>query len=343
MSMKEWMDLDTDTLELPEVSDIEKARVKQFILQKRKKSPIWRSVAIAATIIVGATVTTGFAFPSVASQIPFMQDVISYFEDEEQRYTNFESFSTEIGLSQTSNGITVMIDDAVYDGTSITVSYAIETDHPFGKNIEVLAPYWFEVEGAIASRGDGGGGITQISDTRYVGLTTFIPHFKDDVSPDIVNVTWEPTAFYNWKTEFEVEGNWSFAFSLDRLDGEVLLVNETLKKDDITFTLQSLEFTDASSIITYEQIITKELLEKWPSVTPVFRITDDLGNIYMDGLGGGGVSHDNRITFAGSTTFGTIHEGASQLIIQPTAIASLNFGKGHTEIEMDPIVIELKK
>ena len=341
MSMKEWMNLDTDTLELPEVSDIEKARVKQFILQKPKKAPIWRNVAIAATIIVSATVTTGFAFPSVASQIPFMQNVISYFEDEEQRYTNFEAFSTEIGLSQTSNGITVMIDDAVYDGTSITVSYAIETEHPFGENIEVRAPYWFEVKGASGS--GGGSKITQISDTRYVGLTTFTPHFKEDVRPDMVQVTWEPTAFYNWETAFEVEGNWSFAFSLDRLDGNVLPVNETLKQDDVTFTLQTLEFTDVSSIITYEQIVTKELLEKWPSVTPVFRITDDLGNMYMDGLGGGGVSYDNMITYTGSTTFGTIHEGASQLIIQPTAIASLNFGKGHTEIEMDPIVIELKE
>ena len=341
MSMKEWMNLDIDNLELPEVTDIEKARVKRHVLQQRKKAPIFRKIAVAAVILVGATVTTGFAFPSVASQIPFMQNVISYFEDEEKRYTNFEAFSTDLGLTQTSNGITVMIDNAVYDGTSITVSYAIETEHPFGNNLAIRGAGWFDVKGAVAN--GGGNNITQISDTRYVGLTTFTPHFKDEVYPDTVQVTWEPGAFYNWETEFEVKGDWEFAFSLERIEGQVQLVNETIQQDDVTFTLQSLEFTDVSSIIAYEQIVTEELLKKWPSVTPIFHIADDLGNVYLDNLGGGGVSHDNGITFTGSTTFGTIQNGASQLTIKPTIIASLNYGKGHTEIELDPIIIELNK
>ena len=341
MSMKEWMDLDIDKLELPEVTDIEKARVKRHVLQKRKKAPIWRNIAVAAVILVGATVTTGFAFPSVASQIPFMQNVISYFEDEEKRYTNFEAFSTDLGLTQTSNGITVMIDNAVYDGTSITVSYAIETAHPFEDNLAIRGAGWFDVKGAVAN--GGGNNITQISDTRYVGLTTFTPHFEDEVYPEVVQVTWEPEALYNWQTGFEVKGDWSFSFSLERLEGHVQLVNETIQQGDVTFTLQSLEFTDVSSIITYEQIATKELLEKWPSVTPVFHITDDLGNVYLDNLGGGGVSYDSGTTYTGSTTFGTIQDGASQLTIKPTIIASLNYGKGQVEIELDPIIIELNK
>ncbi len=58
-------------------------------------------------------------------------------------------------------------------------------------------------------------------------LTTFIPHFEDEVYPETVQVTWKPGAFYNWETKFEVEGDWSFAFSLERLDGQVQLVNET--------------------------------------------------------------------------------------------------------------------
>jgi len=48
-------------------------------------------------------------------------------------------------------------------------------------------------------------------------------------------------------------------------------------------------------------------------------------------------------TFKVTTDFGTIQEGASKLIIQPIQIASLNYGKGHTKIELEPIVIDLKK
>ncbi|MCJ8007086.1 hypothetical protein ACFFF5_06230 [Lederbergia wuyishanensis] len=60
MSMKEWMDLDIDNLELLEVTDIEKARVKQHVLKKRKKSPVWRNIAVASVILIG----TGFTFGS---------------------------------------------------------------------------------------------------------------------------------------------------------------------------------------------------------------------------------------------------------------------------------------
>lgn len=59
--------------------------------------------------------------------------------------------------------------------------------------------------------------------------------------------------------------------------------------------------------------------------------------------GGGGVSPDNGKSFKGTMAFGTIQEGASQIIIEPVEIASLMSGQGHTEIELDPIIIELKK
>jgi len=341
MSMKELFELDIDKLELLEVTDIEKARVKQNVLNKRNKAPIWRHMAVAAAIIVGATTATGFAFPSFASQIPFMENVVSYINKDEQDYKKFESFSTDIGLAQTSNGLTVMIDKAVYDGTNITVSFAIETNHDFGEMMHNKAPHWFDVEGAIGT--SGGGQITKISDTRYVGISTLTPIFKDEVYPEDIKITWMPHAFYSMSNDLEVEGDWSFAFSLERLDGNIQLVNETVQQKDVSFTLQSVEFTDVSTVILYEQVVTDELLKEWPSVTPVFYVTDDLGHVYMNGQGGSGKSPDSGKTFKGTTDIGAIQEGASKLIIQPVEIASLMNGKGHIEIELDPIVIELRK
>ncbi|PKU53667.1 hypothetical protein CRI88_04915 [Lysinibacillus fusiformis] len=75
----------------------------------------------------------------------------------------------------------------------------------------------------------------------------------------------------------------------------------------------------------------------------MLHVTDDLGNVYMNGTSGGRTSPDNGRTFKGSSDFGTFQEGASKLIIQPVQIASLNFGKGHTKIELEPIVIDLEK
>ncbi|MER2170989.1 MAG: DUF4179 domain-containing protein, partial [Psychrobacillus psychrodurans] len=137
MSLKKWMDLDIDNLDFVEVTDMEKARVKQHVLKKHKKAPLWRNIAVASIVVLSATVTTGFAFPTIASQIPFMENIIGYFTDDE-RSSNFETFSTDIGLVETSNGTTVMIENAVYDGTNITVSYAIETEHPFSDDSHTL-------------------------------------------------------------------------------------------------------------------------------------------------------------------------------------------------------------
>ncbi|MGR3764064.1 DUF4179 domain-containing protein [Rossellomorea sp. NS-SX7] len=337
MSMKEWMDLDVDQLQLLDVTDVEKERVKQHVLKKRKKAPVWRKVAAAAVMIVGATTAASFTIPSVASQIPFMDDVIRYFNGEDNK--NFETFSTDIGLAETDNGVTVMIDNAVYDGTNITVSYAIETEKDFGEAMHITGPNWFEVAGSKGSSGTNE--ITKISETRYVGLFTFTPHFEDGEYPE-VDISWTPHAFSNIENDKEVEGDWSFAFSLERVEGDQKLVNETVQDKNVTFTLKSIEFTDVSTVIGYEQAVKAEFLENWPSVTPVFRVTDDLGHVYMDGTGGGGVSKDEGKTFEGTTAFGTIQEGASQLIIQPIEIASLMSGKGHEEIKLDPIVIELK-
>ncbi|WP_341300396.1 DUF4179 domain-containing protein [Lysinibacillus sp. FSL H8-0500] len=341
MSMKEWMNLDIDELELVEVSEVEKQRVKQHVLKKRRQASIWRRLAAVAIIMVGATTFTGFAFPSVASQIPFMDNVIDYFQDDDRSYKGFDIFSTDVGLIETSNGITVMIDDAIYDGTNVIVSFAFETEHDFGQDVSISAPHWFSVAGEIGAGGSMQ--ITKISETRYVGLARVTPFFKDEQYPETVNVTWEPKVFYSTTEDLKVKGDWSFAFSLNRLNGNKQLINQTVQHQDISFTLQSIEFTDISTIISYEQLVSDELLEKWDGVTPLFYITDDLGHTYVNGLSGPSTSVDSQKTLNGSTTFDAIQEGASQLIIQPVEMASLWDGKDYIDIKLKPIIIDLKK
>ncbi|WP_404427458.1 DUF4179 domain-containing protein [Ureibacillus chungkukjangi] len=340
MTEKEWLDLDIDQLELLDVTEFEKTRVKQYVVKKRKKTSLLRNIAVASIIIISATTASGFAFPSLASQLPFMNNVIQLFNDEEHRYEAFEDFSTDFNLTQSSNGITIMIDDAVYDGTNITVTYAIETEHDFGETMQEKAPNWFDVTGSHAL--DGTEEIKRISDTSYIGISTFTPSFENDVYPEKVEVTWTPKAFISLANDLEVKGDWSFSFSLERLKGNLQHVNQTVGQEGINFTLQTIEFTDVSTVITYEQVVTDELVSKWPMVTPTFRIKDNLGHVYVDGTNGGGVSRENGKLYNGTTGFGKIQDGASQLIITPIEIASEMSGLAHTEIELEPIVIDLK-
>lgn len=323
--------------ELHERAKIGVKKAKSEQQKRRFKNPI----AAAAMILMLTTTSVAFAFPGITSQIPFMDNVIRFFNDGERAYKNFETFSSDIGLAQMSNGTTVMIDNAVYDGTNIIVSFAVETEQETEQQIEIRAKNWVDV---VDASGVGGSErITKISDNRYVGLASFTPHFKDEEDRETVEVTWEPEAFNSLSNDLSLEGDWSFAFSLNRLEGDIQLLNKTVKNENISFTLKSIEFTDVSTIISYEQAITDELLQKWESVTSVFHVTDDLGNVYMNGTSGGGKTSDNYKTFIGTSDFDKVHEGAGKIIIQPIQIASLNYGKGHTKISLEPIVIDLKK
>ncbi|WP_341321781.1 DUF4179 domain-containing protein [Solibacillus sp. FSL H8-0523] len=341
MSMKEWMELDIDHLEIEPVTELEKQRVKQHILKKRKKTPLWKSIGVAAVLLISATTVTTFAFPSVAAQIPFMNNVMSYFNDDYGQYTNFELFSDDLSLVDSDNGVSILIDHAVYDGTNIIVSYALETEKDLGKSIGVSGGNWFDVKDAIAIRGSDY--IIQIDDTHYVGVAEFTPTFKTGINPETIEVSFKPKAFYNYETLLEVKGDWSFNFSLNRVDGTVVTVNETVKNEQVSLTLNSIEFTDVSTVLAYTQFASEDLRKEWLSVTPTLTVKDDLGNIYVDGLGGGGSTSDDFITFTGTTYFGAIKDGATKLFIEPTAIASLENGRGHEKIQLDSIVIELTK
>ncbi|MGN7479590.1 DUF4179 domain-containing protein [Solibacillus silvestris] len=341
MNIKEWMELDIDRLETEPVTKLEKQRVKQHVLKKYKKASLWKSIGAAAVILVSATALTAFAFPSVASQIPFMNNVMSYFDDDYGQYTNFELFSDDLGLVDSDNGISILIDHAVYDGTNIIVSYALETEENLGESIMMSGGNWFDVRGA---NGLGGSDrIIQIDDTHYVGLAQFTPTFKDGIFPEEIEVTWKPKAFQNYETDIVAQGDWSFNFSLNRIDGTVIALDETAENEQVRITLNSIEFTDVSTVLSYKQFASEELRKDWPSVTPVFTVKDDLGNVYVDGLGGGGTTSDDFVTFTGTTSFGAIKEGATKLFIEPTAIASLEYGRGHEEISLDAIVIDLAK
>lgn len=326
-------------IEIPvELHDRAKLGVKRAKKEQQKRRfPMF----VAVSAIIAGFVTVSFAFPSIASQIPFMDNVIQFFSDEDRNYQNFSTFSTEIGLTQTSNGTTVMIDQAVYDGTNITISYAIETEQAIKDESEVYPSQRFDVVGATGIGGSEK--VMKISDNRYVGLATLTPYFEDDTYPESVEISWQPERFVDTLNDIELSGDWAFTFSLDRIESDIQLLNQTVQNEEISFTLRSIEFTNVSTVIHYEQIVSDKLLDKWESVTPSFHITDDQGNVYMDGTGGGGMSVDNGKTFKGSIDFGTMKEGASKLIINPIIVASHNFGRGHIEIELDPIVIDLEK
>ena len=47
-------------------------------------------------------------------------------------YDDYKEYSTEINMTEESNGIKVTINDAIYDGKTVSVTYSIESDQDLG-------------------------------------------------------------------------------------------------------------------------------------------------------------------------------------------------------------------
>lgn len=92
---------------------------------------------------------------------------------------------------------------------------------------------------------------------RFAGVETITPFFKDSLHPETVLVTRKLTTIRD-NEALEMKGDWFFAFSLQRLEGNLELLNETIQNEDTIFTLQSIEYTPVSTIISYEQVVTDE-------------------------------------------------------------------------------------
>ncbi|MFC4803315.1 DUF4179 domain-containing protein [Neobacillus sp. GCM10023253] len=336
---KKLADLNIDEIEPVAVSEIEKKRVKQHVMGvgAKKKIKVFKYMAVAATIALGAAIGASFAVPSLASQIPFMNNIMNYFKDENSYTSNYSKFATSISQTQSSNGVSIMIEDAVFDGSSITVSYAIETDKDLGTSPGMSSA--FNVKGAVAI--GAAGTIKKVNDTKYVGTEKITPTFRGS-KPDRIEISWEPGAFKNLETDESIAGDWHFAFEVSALENKSKLVNQYVTNHGVTVNIKSIETNGLSTVIHYEQVVEARILDKWPHVTAEIKsVQDDLGNSYsVDG--NGGVSRDNGVSFEWSSTIKSIHPNAKSLTLVPVIYYSLGSGRGLETKEMAPITIELK-
>jgi len=340
-SYKEWLDLDVDQIEPIELSTQRKMNLKQTILKKRatrKRMPKWvRHIAAAAIIGITMVTSVSIAFPTLALQIPFMKNIASYFDNKNTVFENFDSYATEIGQVHSSNGLSMMIENAVYDGTSLTISFALETDTDLGDSPFIEGDF-MDFKGAVG--GGGSSRLEKIGDNKYIGLANVTPHF-DKEAPDELEITWKPKAFLNADKDTKVEGDWAFNFKVSKLAGELQLVNETVTNYDVTARFTALGKNDMSTVIHYEYEVIPEVLEKWPEVTVQFdELRDNLGNTYVVN-GNGASSRDSGISYKSSATVQTIDPAATSITFVPVIYFSLGSGKGTELKEMDPVTIPL--
>mgnify|MGYP000051858962 CR=1 FL=1 len=278
---------------------------------KIKKRFNWLLPAAAASVLaIGISTAALTASPALANymaELPVIGNVFSIFAEEEEGLLQYERFSEEVGLSQTSNGITISIDQAVYDGTNVTFTYTVTAKEELDDSAHVTGiPHLLEADGPNASM------TWEVIDGQIAGMNA-ITHVSKDTAQ--VNVLWEPESLAT--EEGEIKGDWKFAFAVDQLIKEPIPLDEKVTESGVTVHFTEVTFTGIAVNIAYQQLVDPALLEEWEHVEAELIAKDNLGHVYK-------VPYNGGTAYGGARTREDLFWTATMRGLDPTA-TSLTF------------------
>lgn len=326
------IDIDEKELEEIEASEIEKEKVKRNVKQSirtKKKMKSWKKGVAAASILVGLSVATlGIGFPTYAGGLPIVGDIFRLLDNGRTGlYENYKEFSTELNMTRESNGVKVTINDAVFDGRTITITYSIESDKDLGEK-----PNIFGYPQVMGFNGGGGSSqVTKVGEKKYVGMTTMSGNSSKRL--DVANVWWNMEEIELDYKGNSIKGNWNFALSLKAMESKEVKVNRVSENELIKVNIDKMEVTPMSFIVFFNQEESKVLRSIWDSADVELEIKDDLGNKYA-GEGNGGtstVAEPHKSSW--SSTFQKLNENATKLIVTPRVHLRVHTPENHGGVE----------
>ena len=309
-------DIDINEMEFEEieVDDLEKARVKKALrksIRHKKKRKGWKRNAVAAVVLCGLSVATiGLTFPAYAGSIPVIGDIFRFLDNGRTGlYDDYKEYSTEINMTDDSNGIKVTLNDAIFDGKTISLTYSIESEHDLGDN--PILEDSLDIKGVSSQSGSAR--ISKVDDHQYVGIVTASNLDRDQ--EDVAKVKWEIDRIKLPDQNFkEINGKWKFALAIEATERKDVVSERSSESKGVKVNIGKISFTPMSFIVYYDQIISQEVRNKWHAADVELEIKDDLGNSYSgEGNGGSGDGY----SFNWSKTFEKLNEHASKLIITP--------------------------
>ncbi|MEC1526195.1 DUF4179 domain-containing protein [Neobacillus niacini] len=376
------INLDESEFEEMEVSALEKTKVKRALKKsiiKNNQTKAWKKNIAAASILVGLTVTSFVTLPAYARNNPVIEDIFRFFDygttgfsgadkegthdskDTQKKdiglYYEYKQFSSEINMTKESNGIKFTVNNAVFDGKTVTLTYTIESEQELG-NAGITSPV---IQGMAAMGGTSK--TTKIDTNKYIGILTVSS--LEDIEMDVANVKWNIDSINNPDSDSEIKGDWRFAFSLNAVDSKMQLSDSSSEKNGVKVDIEKISVTPMSFIVDYSQDVSQLVTNTWDGVNVDLEIKDDLGNIYS-GEGNGGKGSEGTFNFSWSKTFEKLDQRATKLIITPyvtfrdhnsdtytsveetkTGVREIPLpykpGKGKEEFTLEDIIIDLEK
>jgi hypothetical protein len=313
------------------LEDTIKAAIEEGYRQKsqlRATNKWKKQVAAAAAAVIIGTTAFGIAFSTQAKEIPVIGNIFAYLSESKMgNYAEYKDFSKSLEMVQENKGIKLTLNDAIYDGTTVMLTYTMVSEEDLGD--EIIVDDWLNIKGYKGGM-TGSSGVYQVGDKTYIG---FIRISIDEVREEL-NVKYNIDRLYsrlnNSKGDFNIKGNWDFKFNIKKTDTDILMANKGAIKDGVKVNVDKITFTPMSTIIHYSQQIPKEVLEGYfGAYTVLAEVKDDLGNVYS-GEGNGGSGKRTLMNF--TATYEKVDKNATKLIITPKVGFEVLGEDGHRTI-----------
>jgi len=328
---KQFNDLNLDiNMEPMEVSRLEKERIKRNVMKVKKKKHFIRNFIVAATFFIAFSMTLGYTFPTFAANLPFIGSIFELFIDDERYvFNNYNHYSTNVEMSQESNGVEVTVTDAVYDGENITIAYTIKSEKDLGERPVLFRENRELTAEEFGNRYQYSGFSTnylvqKISNNEYAVLYIF--ELIRGSKPEEVHITFQGNQIVDLNNgNNSVAGDWAFEFILEKLESETQRVEkDRMKTEGEGIKIEAFKITKtpiSTAFYLSEEVLIANENDAWRGVLIDYIVSDNLGNNY------------NVIHFRG-TSHNTDFEGRGNF---PRIVAN-NFDEQATSVMITPVV-----
>lgn len=289
----------------------------------RCKRRTFTTFAIVATLFI-VSFGTSYVSPSMAESLAKIPVIGSIFDRADMpglQVANKERLSSIVGETKTINGISVTLQELIYDQNNVSVGLLIESDkelddHYFGSGPDIT------IDGKTPEFISGSYGEEVVSATTRTAIQQIT------VTKDM------PASFELDLTLLGKNGEeWQFTTPIEQIDGiQRILLDHTEEVDGVHLTVHDIAISKTGVSLTFESDEKAKDFSEARGRFIEFHIEDDHGN-EIGGIKGGvqGEVKNGTYTFYSTKQFEPLENNVAELTITPYVDTS--FTSGGVEID----------
>jgi len=297
----------------------------------RRRKVVYTFASLAAAIIL--LIGSAHVSPTIASglaQIPLIGSVFEQSEQKGLQLAKKHGLTNVVGETKTVDGISVTVDEILYDQNNISIGLFIESNEPlpehyFGAGMDIT------INGKMPSYFAGDYGENSLSDTSLMAIQQIL---LTDEMPDAFELGLILTG--------EKGERWDFSVPIEKVkDVKKVLINHSQTLDNLEIFVDELMISPTGITLTYDSIETETDFQESLGGNVEFKITDQNGQ-EIPGITGGvmGELIDGKIYHTSNKQFDPIDESVTSLTITPYFDEWVEYG---VEVDGDQTVKQFKR